>query len=137
MREVAVVVYLVARIIAGEAGPNCGDLGREMIARSIVTRRVWWGESWRAIGEQYYGRGEPTEADRKLAAAVVTGRLLPNALPFVLSDGDVEKLGMDEPDMRIRCAGGGHLNLYRRWRVRVQAHSPACHHKKWAAICPR
>lgn len=116
MREATVILYLIAQIIAGEAGPICPPAGHEMVAASIATRAQVWGATWQDIARDYHARGEPSQYDIELAKKVIAHEMKPNGLPFVLSDEDVRHLQMGPPDAQVACSGGKHLNGYRRWK---------------------
>lgn len=119
MRETLVVLMMLARILAGEAGV-CGQSGEMMVAQ-VVMARVDAGAPLPVALSAFYGRGEPGEQEWKLAEMVMAGRVKPGRYFFVLSDQDVAVLGVTKPpDARIRCAGGLHLNFYRRWPVQKQ-----------------
>ena len=116
LRQTVFAALVLARIIAGEAGPVCGPQGEAAVAQVMAARHAEWGWQWGRMPEGVYGSGAPDEASVALAWRLVQGEVAPGPYLFVLSNEDLVKLHITRPpDRRVKCAGGLALNLYRRW----------------------
>jgi hypothetical protein len=106
MIALALVIELLARMLQGECGPM-GPQCQWLVATSVQERLQdgRFGEDLPAVLTAYYGAAPATESSRRVAYALLTGRVPSLGMPYAYSDDDVRRHGWRLGDITLHRAG--------------------------------